>query len=72
MTTLGEMRFRQFERTTTLTDKIFDIMFEEDGAVWLAGIPGRDDMKRLKTILANDGHIAVTTQDKRLKQEAVV
>lgn len=72
LTTLGEMRFRQFERTITPTDKMFDIMFEEEGAVWLAGIPGRDDMKRLKTILANDGHIAVTTQDKRLKQEAVV
>ena len=72
LTTLGEIRFRQFERTITPTDKMFDIMFEEDGAVWLAGIPGRDDMKRLKTILANDGHIAVTTQDKRLKQEVVV
>lgn len=72
LTTLGEMRFRQFERTITPTDKMFDIMFEEEGAVWLAGIPGRDDMKRLKTVLANDGHIAVTTQDKRLKQEVVV
>ena len=72
LTTLGEMRFRQFERTITPTDKMFDIMFEEEGAVWLAGIPGRDDMKRLKTILAKDGHIAVTTQDKRSKQEAVV
>ena len=43
-------------------------MFEEEGAIWLAGIPRRDDMRRLKTILAKEGHAAVTTQDERSKK----
>lgn len=69
LTPLGEMRFRPFERALKSSDKTFDIMFDERGAIWLAGIPRRDDMRRLKTILAKDGHIAVTTQDERLTGE---
>lgn len=40
-------------------------MFEEEGAVWLAGVPLRDDIRRLSSILAKEGHIAITSQDKR-------
>jgi anaerobic ribonucleoside-triphosphate reductase activating protein len=69
LTSLGETRFSQFDRALKLTDKTFDIMFEEEGAIWLAGIPQRSDMHRLKTILAKEGHIAVTTQDKRSNKE---
>lgn len=65
LTALGELRFRPFDRALESSDKTFDIMFEEEGAIWLAGIPRRDDMRRLKTILAKEGHIAVTTQDER-------
>lgn len=67
LTVLGETRFRKFARTLKSSDKTFDIMFEEEGAIWLAGIPKRDDMQRLKTILAKEGHVAVTTVDKRSK-----
>ncbi len=66
LTALGEKKFSQFERGLKPSDKTFDIMFEEEGTIWLAGIPRRNDMKRLKTILEKEGHIAVTTQDKRL------
>jgi anaerobic ribonucleoside-triphosphate reductase activating protein len=30
-------------------------MFDADGAVWLAGIPARDDFLRLKTLLSAAG-----------------
>ena len=65
LTPLGEKRFRQFDRTLKPSDKTFDIMFEEEGAIWLAGIPRRDDMRRLQTILAKEGHTIVTTQEER-------
>jgi len=63
LTDLGEERFSQFDRALKLSDKTFDIMFEEEGAVWLAGIPRRNDIRRLKTILAKEGHVAITTQE---------
>lgn len=65
LTTLGEKRFSQFNRKLQPSDKTFDIMFEEEGAIWLAGIPQRDDMRRLKTLLAKEGHMVTITQDKR-------
>ena len=65
LTPLGITRFSQFDRTLKPSDKNFDIMFEEEGAIWLAGIPRHDDMRRLKTILEKEGHIAITTQDER-------
>ena len=68
LTPLGESRFRNFNHKLTESDKTFDIMFDEEGTIWLAGIPGRDDMRRLKTILAKDGHTAFTTQDERSKK----
>jgi anaerobic ribonucleoside-triphosphate reductase activating protein len=65
LTPLGETRFRPFDRVLKSSDKTFDMMFDEAGVIWLAGIPRRDDMRRLKTILAKEGHLAVTTQDER-------
>lgn len=67
LTPLGESRFRQFDRALKVTDKTFDIMFEHGGPIWLAGVPGRDDMRRLKSLLAQEGHVVVTTEDKRSK-----
>lgn len=68
LTPLGRMRFHEFERTLKSSDKTFDIMFEEEGAIWLAGIPLRDDLLRLRTVLKKEGHVAVITQDKRSKK----
>ena len=68
LTPLGEMRFRQFDRPLSISDKTFDIMFEEDGAIWFAGIPRRNDIYRLQNILERDGHTVITTQDKRSKK----
>jgi anaerobic ribonucleoside-triphosphate reductase activating protein len=37
-------------------------MFDEDGEVWLAGIPGRGDMARLQLTLENQGTYLRTTE----------
>lgn len=65
LTPLGKSRFSKYNRPLQSSDKTFDIMFEEEGTVWLAGIPLRDDIRRLSSILAEDGHITITSQDKR-------
>ncbi|MBA2656822.1 MAG: radical SAM protein [Tatlockia sp.] len=65
LTPLGEVRFREFNRALKSSDKTFDIMFEEEGTIWLAGIPRHNDMLQLKAILSQKGHMAITTQDKR-------
>ena len=51
--------FRQFDRPRTPGDRRLDVMFDEDGSVWLAGIPEKDDLERLRDILALDGHSLV-------------
>lgn len=65
LTNLGLERFgdyqdREFEREPRL-----DVMFDENGAAWFAGIPRRGDFTRLQQRLGLDGHQAVTTEDKR-------
>jgi hypothetical protein len=39
-------------------------MFDDDGVVWLAGIPMRGDMQNLEKILASRGHTMKTTESK--------
>jgi anaerobic ribonucleoside-triphosphate reductase activating protein len=63
-TPLGETRFAAFERLATSTDRKFDLMIDDSGSVWLAGIPGRDDFNRLSTALATQSHKISTTQDR--------
>jgi anaerobic ribonucleoside-triphosphate reductase activating protein len=37
-------------------------MFDADGTVWLAGIPSRGDLQRLKLLLESQGTYLVTTE----------
>lgn len=67
LTALGKKRFHQFDRLLKPSDKTFDIMFEEEGVTWLAGIPRRDDLRRLKIFLEQEGHIATITQEGQSK-----
>lgn len=62
LTPLGEWRFAAFEREARPDEAALDVMFDEDGTVWMAGIPRRDDMHRLQQALAAQGHSAVTSQ----------
>jgi anaerobic ribonucleoside-triphosphate reductase activating protein len=54
LTSLGRQRFAAYQHATA-TDRSVDVMFDADGAVWLAGIPARDDFMRLKTLLCAAG-----------------
>jgi anaerobic ribonucleoside-triphosphate reductase activating protein len=56
--------FAQFDRLITPADRKLDVMFDENGAAWLAGIPERGDLYRLRKALAASGHRA-TTSDNR-------
>jgi anaerobic ribonucleoside-triphosphate reductase activating protein len=64
LTPLGEQRFRSYERPLTSSDRTLDVMFDEEGTVWMAGIPRRGDLQRLAALLAANGHMASTTEDK--------
>jgi anaerobic ribonucleoside-triphosphate reductase activating protein len=56
LTPLGRARLGQYERLLGPTDKALDLMFDESGSVWMAGIPRRDDLLRLRDLLHEQGH----------------
>lgn len=62
LTLLGADRFAGFDRNAHAEEMTLDLMFDEDGAAWIAGIPRTGDMQRLTRILADQGHRAVTSQ----------
>lgn len=62
LTPLGRQRFAAFEDPENRA-QAFDVMFDNDGVVWLAGIPRRGDFERLKTHLGQLGHRILTTED---------
>jgi anaerobic ribonucleoside-triphosphate reductase activating protein len=64
LTPLGAARFHAYERPLEAADRRLDVLFDEDGTVWLAGIPHRGDMQRLSTLLSDGGHSASTTEAK--------
>nr|ELR5221081.1 radical SAM protein [Providencia rettgeri]ELR5224608.1 radical SAM protein [Providencia rettgeri] len=51
LTPLGRTRFIAYQRATTLEDKVLDLAFDETGRLFLAGVPERDDMLRLRTLI---------------------
>lgn len=58
LTDLGRRRFSGYDRTLMSSDKSLDVMFDEHGSAWFAGIPARGDIQRLKQLLNNEGHTA--------------
>lgn len=65
LTPAGEARFGQFDRKVAAADRHLDVMFDVRGAdVWIAGIPGRGDLSKLKHRLAQAGHRICTTEQK--------
>ena len=59
---LGRSRFADYDEPG-LEGGTFDVMFDEDGTVWLAGIPRRGDFERLRAELGRLGHHVITTED---------
>lgn len=61
LTPLGKREFAGFDRLRTEQDNRLDIMFDESGTVWLAGIPKHQDFQRLKQLMKQQGHKIKTT-----------
>lgn len=57
---LGE-EFRAYDRVITPSDRRLDVMFDKEGDAWLAGIPARGELGRLRRLLAAQGHQAHTS-----------
>lgn len=55
LTALGRALFTEYERRTDASERSLDIMFDDNGEVWLAGIPARDDLIRLQRLLCDSG-----------------
>jgi anaerobic ribonucleoside-triphosphate reductase activating protein len=65
LTATGQARFAPFERPVTDADRTLDVMFDDRGDVWFAGIPGRDDFRRFQEMLEKAGARLSTSEDKR-------
>jgi len=66
ITDKGRARFAVFERLATEQDRSVDVMFDDYGDVWFAGIPARDDFRRLQELLESTGATLSTSEDKRV------
>jgi anaerobic ribonucleoside-triphosphate reductase activating protein len=71
LTPLGSQRFAQFEREREPSDDRLDVGIDEDGTVWMAGIPKRGDVERLVESLRSLGHQAQGTFDVRVPDDRV-
>lgn len=56
LTELGQARLAEYERPLQPDDKALDLMFDDDGSIWMAGIPQRDDLLHLRDLLKDQGH----------------
>lgn len=68
LTGLGE-EFRSYERAAGDADRRLDVLFDDKGEAWFAGIPARGDLARLRRILAARGHRAETS-DRAARERA--
>lgn len=56
LTSIGRTRLGDYDRPLEPADKALDLMFDETGSVWMAGIPRRGDLLRLRDLLQDQGH----------------
>lgn len=57
--------FAPFDRPARQEDRILDVMFDDEGRAWLAGIPARGDFARLRRALSASGHEVQTSDSIR-------
>ena len=62
LTPLGA-ELSMFDRPVDGFDRRLDVMFDEHGEAWMAGIPARGDLARLRRALAAGGHRAATSAE---------
>ncbi len=68
LTPLGANRFTSFTEPSSVPPK-FDVMFDEDGTVWFAGVPSQNAFRQIAASLALEGHRVSTTEDKGLSSK---
>jgi anaerobic ribonucleoside-triphosphate reductase activating protein len=71
LTAMGHARFAPFQRPITEAERTLDVMFDDRGDVWFAGIPGRDDFRRLQEMLERAGARLSTSEDKRSSSDRI-
>jgi anaerobic ribonucleoside-triphosphate reductase activating protein len=64
LTPLGRTNFKQYLRDREATDDKFDLLMDDDGTAWMAGIPKRGDFEKLRSALADRGVTFQTTEDR--------
>lgn len=67
LTPLGEARFGALAQAHQ-SDRALDMMFDDDGSVWFAGIPRRGDWESLQQRLRAAGAILSTSADASLSR----
>lgn len=67
LTQLGEARFGTLSNAPA-AGRALDVMFDEDGSVWFAGIPRRGDWERLQRQLLARGAALATSMDASKKR----
>lgn len=65
LTALGRERLAAYDRPASAADRMVDVMFDDAGDVWFAGIPSRDDFRKLKELLEAGGHRLSTSEHGR-------
>jgi anaerobic ribonucleoside-triphosphate reductase activating protein len=65
LTEMGRQRFESFARRRDASDDRLDLMVDDDGTVWMAGIPKQGDLPKLLALLHANGHEAHGTYDIR-------
>jgi len=67
LTDLGRARFAEYMRPRNTMDDRFDLLMDDDGTAWMAGIPGRGDFEKLRSVLHDRGIPFQTTEDRHLR-----
>ena len=62
LTARGRERFARYVQPAGDDARALDLMFDDDGTVWLAGIPRQRDLHRLRALLQAQGHRITTSQ----------
>jgi anaerobic ribonucleoside-triphosphate reductase activating protein len=62
LTPLGATRFDRYKEDRTLA-RALDVFVDDDGTVWIAGIPRREDWERFQASLKDMGHSFLTSED---------
>jgi len=64
LTARGRERFAQYAQPLDERARALDLMFDDGGSVWLAGIPRPQDLQRLRALLQAQGHRITTSEAK--------